>query len=147
MIKISIRLAAALAFAAPLAAADDKALAGKWTPTALTFDGDEVPAEVAAKLLFAFRDGKVTLRGGLSKLGDRYIPVARQDTYKVALGADGKAIDLVEARAGGRTIPGLYKLEGDKLTLCLNFKNGDRPDKFESKADSGIGLYVMEKRK
>lgn len=126
-----------------------KALKGTWAAQSLVFDGENVPADVAGKLHLKVEGEKATLVGGLSKLGDNFIATARKDEFKIVLGTKGdlKTIDLKVDKEGGRTIPGIYKLEKGKLTVCLNFKNGDRPTKFESKADTGTGLYEFEQPK
>jgi len=51
-----------------------------------------------------------------------------------------KALDLV---MGGKRIPGIYTLEADQLTMCLNTsKNGERPTRFATDAKTG-GLRLM----
>ena len=150
-LAVAVAHAPAFAQAAPAKAgtpADDlKALDGKWVCKAQTFDGEEIPAEVAAKHAYAFADGQVTVTGGLGKQGGTYIALARTDTYKVTLGSDktGPTIDLTEDKPKGRTLPGRYKLEKGKLTVVVNYKDSDRPDGFESKAGSGTGVFVFEK--
>ena len=128
------------------------ALKGSWTVKAETFDGDEIPAAVAGECSFVFDGGSVTMKGGLAKAGDKYVAVPGEHTFRVKVGAGeaGKTIDLTEDlgdRAGGRVIRGLYKVEKGKLTLVLNFANGERPTKFEAAAGAnGIGLFVCEKK-
>lgn len=152
MVRTFAILVVALAvFAAPGRGDDPKddlkALKGTWAAQALVFSGEDVPAAVAGKLMIQFDGDAATMIGGLVKRGDDFLPTARKDAYKATLGAKGdvKTIDLKVDKEGGRTIPGIYKLEKGKLTVCLNFKNGDRPEKFESKADTGHGLYTFEK--
>lgn len=128
--------------------ADDlKALDGKWVCKSETFDGEEVPADVAGKHSYTFADGKVTVEGGLAKGGGTFTATDRTTVYKVELGSDktGKTIDLTEDKAKGRTLPGRYKLEKGKLTVIVNYKDSDRPEGFESKEGSGTGVFVFEK--
>jgi uncharacterized protein (TIGR03067 family) len=124
-----------------------KALDGKWVCKAITFDAEEVPAAVAGKHSYEFADGKVTVTGGLGKAGGEFIALDRTDTYKVELGSDktGKTIDLTEDKEKGRTLPGRYKLEKNKLTVIVNYKDSDRPEGFDSKEGSGTGVFVFEK--
>ena len=126
---------------------DPKSFIGTWVAKAQTIDAQDVPAEVAAKQGFTFQGDKVTARGGLLKAGDSFVATPSVDKYTVKFGTDGKlkTIALTETGEGGRTIPGIYKFEKGQLVLVLNYKNGDRPTKFESPADSGHCLFVLEK--
>jgi RNA polymerase sigma-70 factor (ECF subfamily) len=62
-----------------------------------------------------------------------------------------KAIDLTPGETGGplkgKTYPGIYKLEGDTLTLCLSIKPGsERPTKFATKdTDWVLDVYKRSK--
>ena len=47
----------------------------------------------------------------------------------------------------GMTAKGIYTLEGDTYTVCLDTKYKDRPTKFESKKDSGHVLEVLKREK
>jgi uncharacterized protein (TIGR03067 family) len=151
-LMVVVGLSAAAGQSAPAGKAgpadDMKALKGTWVGKAVTFDGDDVGADVADKLHFTFDGDKLTQRGGLAKAGNKYLPIARRDTYKVTLGTNDKlkTIDLKVDKEGGRTIPGIYKLEKGKLTIVLNYKNTERPTEFKSEADSGVGVFECEKK-
>jgi hypothetical protein len=45
----------------------------------------------------------------------------------------------------GKTVKGIYKIEKDKLTVCLALE-GDRPKAFESKEGSSTLLQVFKKK-
>ncbi len=126
---------------------DLKKLAGAWKCASKQIDGGEVPADVAKMLGYTFKGDTLTMRGGLARAGDRYIPTATTHSYKVKLGAkdDLKTIDLAPT-AKGNKIAGIYKFEDGKLVLCLGL-NGKRPEKFESKNDSATDLSTLEKAK
>ena len=48
----------------------------------------------------------------------------------------------------GKTIKTIYKLDGDTLTVCYELGDGDRPTKFETKADTKqlLANYKREKK-
>jgi RNA polymerase sigma-70 factor (ECF subfamily) len=74
----------------------------------------------------------------------------RVATYKLDAEAKPKTIDIVYNRPGqdDEVIMGIYKLEGDKLTICGGRANKtERPTEFESKEDSGIVLMVLKREK
>jgi len=48
----------------------------------------------------------------------------------------------------GKTYPGIYKIEGDKLILCLSIKPGsERPKKFDTLENKQLILDVYERSK
>jgi uncharacterized protein (TIGR03067 family) len=149
-----LSLALWLAIDNPLAArvGDDKTdqekLAGTWKITTMTFDGEDVPAEVAKMLSYTFTGNKATARGRLVSSGGRFLPAAGTDSYTIALGTSGKlkTIDLKPTARGRKTIPGIYELDGDTLKLCLNFA-GQRPKEFSSQGGQGISLMTCAREK
>ena len=64
-----------------------------------------------------------------------------------------KAIDLTptgdfSGPLKGKTYPGIYKIEGDKLILCLSIKPGsERPKKFDTVDNNLLVLDVYERSK
>jgi uncharacterized protein (TIGR03067 family) len=47
----------------------------------------------------------------------------------------------------GRTIKGIYRLEGNKLTCCFAEPEKNRPGKFEAATGSGLTLYTIQRVK
>ena len=130
-----------LAFAVPAFAADDKSpLDGKWTVTTLTRDGK------ADKSL----DGAVR-----EHAGDKYsvTPPAGSATPKVegtaAIDAAKKTLDMKPSagRYKDKTLQGIFKIDGDTLTVAFSEPGKDRPTAFESKDGSGVVVVVHTKAK
>lgn len=117
--------------------ADLAALKGKWKVTATTFDGQPVPQPKAGRAL-DFDDKQFTAFDG--------------DTSKGSLGftldvtTTPKRIDL-DRPGQDKKAAGLYKLDGDKLTLCYAEWGAERPEKLESKAGGKTFLLELERVK
>ena len=86
-------------------------------------------------------DGRFTLRMGGEVPGGR---------YKTDRKADPPALDLTDTPENQRRedppILGIYKVEGDTLTVCLK-PGAVRPDTFDAEARSGNILVVMKRAK
>ena len=107
------------------------------------------------------RDGKddsATYKGGTREnTGMRYkmIPPGgssaqtAEGTFTIDPKKTPATIDLVpgKGRYEGKTLPGIYKLEGDTLTIAFAEPGKDRPTAFESKAGSGVVLVVHKRAK
>ncbi len=116
---------------------------GSWQVLSLVVDGDN---------LLARDDGKtptvITIKGDtMTTAGQEKKPV--EAALKVDPGKEPREID-VTFTAGpnkGDTLKGVYKLEGDALTICHGGLGGDRPTDFESKPGSGKSLVVCKRQK
>jgi len=118
-----------------------KKFQGKWVPVSVTVDGkteeeDEIKDRSMVikgeKATFMYKDKE---RGTASLKIDRSKTPAHIDsTYE-----DGPA--------KGTTLKGIYKIEGDRLTICYGGIGKDRPTDFASKPGSGTILVVQKKAK
>src|SRR5262249_24127642 len=115
--------------------AELRRLQGTWEQVVLRLDGEDIPvvrgdttASISGKRLrFAFR-GKVI------------------SEWEVLLhaGSNPKVLDL--RASDGATIPGIYRLDRDRLTVCYraHIGTGKRPAGFKS--DSGVSLEVLVRK-
>jgi uncharacterized protein (TIGR03067 family) len=112
---------------------------GKWATASVTVDG-EAEDEIKDRFL-AIKGDKATFldkdkeRGtGSMKLDPGKSPARLDFTYE-----DGPA--------KGKTLKGIYKFEGDTLTLCYGGFGKNRPTEFASKAGSGTILIIQKRAK
>jgi uncharacterized protein (TIGR03067 family) len=120
---------------------DPKPLAGMWAIHAATLGG---------------RDHLDDYKGMVLKIdGTKYDVgfgmVKDEGTFKLGEAKEHKTIDLKTKDGGlfkGRTMPGIYKIDGDKLTICVNTETQDRPTTYEAPAQTQIMLltFVREKK-
>jgi RNA polymerase sigma-70 factor (ECF subfamily) len=116
---------------------DEEKILGVWTSESAEEGGQKAPegAFKLAKLTFAAEGKiKVTQPDGTETDG----------TYK--LDAAKKPKEFTYARANGASVTGIYKLEGDTLTICFN-PVGDPPTEFVSKEGTSVRLQVLKREK
>jgi len=113
-----------------------KQLAGSWTCASATIDGTPLAAETAKVLTLTLTADRFKTQRGEQVLFD--------STYTVDATKDPKQIDMIgtEGDLKGKPALGIYKLDGDKLTLCYTMPGKERPAKFESAPKSGV--YLIE---
>jgi uncharacterized protein (TIGR03067 family) len=115
--------------------ADQQKLQGKWAVESFDYNG--MPVEVMKAAVREFKDDTYTIT---PKSGDAINGVVKMlDSTKKP-----KTIDL---EVNGRTLKGIYEIEGDTLKLCYNLTNPERPTELASKPDSGVVLVVHKRAK
>jgi uncharacterized protein (TIGR03067 family) len=111
---------------------DQQKLQGKWTVESFQYNGN--PVEMMKEATREFKDGKYSLT---PKTGD-----AIEGTVKLDPTKKPKTIDL---EVNGRTLKGIYELDGDTLKMCYILSDGERPSEFASKPDTGV-ILILHKR-
>lgn len=109
-------------------------------------------------VIAAGREGK-TPSGGHWEISEDGIALYRSNSvfdgrmsYKVDAGKEPKTIDLVCDRGPfkGKTLKGIYILDGDKLQICYGFPTSDLPDGIErpkQQGAKGTVTFVFERQK
>jgi uncharacterized protein (TIGR03067 family) len=114
-------------------------LHGGWKMVLLFVSGDEVPADQAAS-------------GELLIVDDEYRPklgaTVEASTFKIDATKSPRAIDFTYTSgfSKGKTIKGIYKLDGDDLTICRGLSPEiDRPNEFAAPVGSDLLLVVWKR--
>jgi RNA polymerase sigma factor (sigma-70 family) len=127
---------------------DKKTIQGEWKVDSAKVNGKETQGEEADRIKGS------TWRITADKITVTFNGEDRVSTYKLDLDSKPKAIDIMSEKEG--TFKGIYKLEGDTLTICstlgavaVHLGRGaeERPTKFESKQDSFSMLIVLKRVK
>jgi uncharacterized protein (TIGR03067 family) len=115
---------------------DEEKIVGTWAVESYVEGGQKMPEEALqqTKVILA-ADGKMT-----AKQGER----EQEFTYKLDPAKKPKEIEVTNDR--GQTVFGIYKLDGDTLTVCVA-RRGERPTEFASKEDTAVILEVLKREK
>jgi uncharacterized protein (TIGR03067 family) len=123
---------------------DLKKLQGAWKATSLNYNGEDVATDGKGKIKLVFKGDTASVQAG-KRVTDEYAKI------QIKLDADTKpkCIDITISAGSqkGASMEGIYKLEGDKFTLCVKVLGMERPTKFESPAGESSALIVFERIK
>jgi uncharacterized protein (TIGR03067 family) len=132
-------------FAAPFAA--DEALRelerhqGTWRATSSIYEGQEAPAEIVRSITRTVeKDHVVWKRDGKSFAGTRIELDPARDPRTIDVIPDG-------GKDRGEHVLGIYKLEGDRLTICMAAPGKPRPNEFKADKGSGWTLRTFTREK
>ena len=138
-------LSIALFADAPKPAPDKAALAklqGKWQLAGVEHGGKSAPAKDLVGQTVEISGTRSTARDGDD---------IKDETEIVVLDTKGtpNQIDLkiIAGDDKGKTLAGIWKLDGDKLSVCVPEAGKERPKAFEGKEGTGHTLLVFAKMK
>jgi uncharacterized protein (TIGR03067 family) len=119
-------------------------LLGTWKATSIIYNGEEVLGDSVQNLKVTFTADKLSVSGEGAEL-DRY------GKFSYALDpAKAQAIDL-KFQIGedkGARLPGIFKVEGDALQICVILTiGGERPTEFKSEESSNIAVAKFKREK
>ena len=113
-------------------------LQGSWKTTKIEVEGKPPPREFVEKGKFVFKGNTVSIFQGDE--------VMEEATFVLDSGKKPPTIDLT-ATVGpgkGKITYGIYRLEGDTLTLCIGDK---RPSEFKGQGTAGLLQFKRAKSK
>jgi uncharacterized protein (TIGR03067 family) len=115
--------------------AERNKLQGSWKHTSIDRNGKAVAAPIANEFVMRFQGNKFTTTRSEKPLSE--------GTFVLDPTKSPPWIDLSENT--GAFIYGIYRLEGDKLTICMH--EDRRPTEFESRPGQERSLVVLEREK
>jgi uncharacterized protein (TIGR03067 family) len=113
---------------------------GTWTVTSSIYEGQKADAEVMRSITRTVSgDHVVWKRNGKQFAGTKFELDPRQEP---------KTIDVIPVGGPNRDkrVLGIYKLEGDQLTICMAAAGGRRPKEFKAPKGSGCTLRTFRRQ-
>jgi uncharacterized protein (TIGR03067 family) len=142
----SLLVGLALSLGAPAkdAPEKDKGIVGEWVGEKATAGGKDRPVPPGGINFTFTADGKFIVREGKREKPD-------EGTYKVDAKKNPAEIDILPPaeKAGRGVVKGIYKVDGDTLTLCFarGKDDSERPTKFDSPEGSNVMLMTLKRAK
>lgn len=120
---------------------ESKALEGTWKFVSLRADDQDAPKDVIEKWRWTFRDQMILMPAadGASKASYTVDPTKSPKTFDMT---------SLDAKTKGKTFLCIYKLESDRLTICVPEGRGESTDPTRPKefsGGSGRSLFVLER--
>ena len=121
----------------PGADAERAKFQGTWKHLSIDLNGKQAAARVAAGFVYRFDGNRYTNTDTATGR------VTSQGTFALDPTKSPPEIDFTES--GGVPIYGIYRHEGDRLTICMHERR--RPTDFESRPGQVRSLVVLERQK
>jgi uncharacterized protein (TIGR03067 family) len=142
MNKLLTVMVVTLLVAADAPKGDDPAkkdkLEGSWAATAMERGGQPAPPELVKGLKLTFKGDKVTLlMEGENK----------EATYKADSTKKPATLDITptDGPEKGKTMKGIFVIEGDTLKIAMPEGEGERPTEFVTKSGSSTTLVTLKR--
>src|SRR5262245_39667172 len=138
----SLLLGVAITVGAPIGKdpkKDSPSIVGEWAAEGATSRGRPDNPPPGTTWTFT-ADGKSVLRIGAKE-------ESREGTYKLDAKKDPAEIDITPGIKKDGTMQGIYKVEGDTLTVCFSFEEAERPKTFDAPAESRRIVIILKRIK
>jgi uncharacterized protein (TIGR03067 family) len=136
-------LTVALAVAAPAPAAkkDEDKLQGTWKVVSVEHNGKKAEPKMIAGWTLVVAGDKMTARDGND--------VMDESSFRLDAAAKPPAIDLTMTAGNdkGKTVRGIYRLDGDRLTICVAEPGKERPKEFRAPEGAEATVLAFERSK
>jgi uncharacterized protein (TIGR03067 family) len=122
------------------AEAELKRFEGNWSYVSVIANGDPAPEESVKNSRLEISGDKFTVKGSQTY---------HRGTFVVDPTVKPKTLDVTfsEGEQEGKTIKGIYELEGDRCKVCIALGDQPRPTEFASPAGSGYALEELKRIK
>jgi uncharacterized protein (TIGR03067 family) len=116
-------------------------LDGEWTMVSGERDGQPLPDAFVQSGKRVAKDGETTVT-----FGDMLLMKAK---IKIDPSKKPKTIDydVTDGSAKGKTVLGIYEIDGDTVKFCFAAPDKERPTEFKSKEGSGHTLSFWKRKK
>jgi uncharacterized protein (TIGR03067 family) len=116
-----------------------KQIIGSWKCVSATIDGRPLAGDTVGQLRLTMTADRYKTERGDQVLFD--------STYTIDPAKSPAQIDMVgtEGELKGKAAPGIFKLDGDVLTICYVMPGKERPKTFESEPQSGVFLVTWKR--
>jgi uncharacterized protein (TIGR03067 family) len=146
LVASSVRL---LSAGDPTGGVDEKELKkfqGKWTVVSASHEDKEVDADAVKHITVVFEGTKITVKFKDKEGKDVVVSstITKLDASKTPAQIDALVKDGPDK---GKTGKGLYKFDGEKLTIARVEPGKERPAELASKPGSGVVLMVLKRAK
>lgn len=120
---------------------DLERMQGAWRLVRREKDGKADSPDVIKDVRMLQRETAFSFTGAASGSG------ASQGTFVINATQKPKTMDRMpsDGPQKGKTLPGIYELTGDTLTLCISVAGKDRPSAFASGPGSVLSVFQREK--
>jgi uncharacterized protein (TIGR03067 family) len=117
---------------------DSELIQGPWSVVGLEAGGKAQPEKAFRGNTFTFTKDKAVLK--------EWAYPSIEYTFALDPTKAPKAIELTTTK-GGHVVHGMYKLDGDELTLCVSVGGSQRPTEFATKAGGDTETFTLRRLK